>query len=313
MPSPLPLALEGVRHTYGDRPALDGVTLDVRAGELFGLLGPNGGGKTTLLRVVTGLLAPEGGTARVFGHDTVREPAAVRGRLGVVFQQVALDAELTVRENLRFHGALVGLRGAALEARVGEVLAAFELADRAGDRVKTLSGGLARRADLARGLLHRPPLLLLDEPTTGLDPTARRDLWDALARLRREEGTTMVVATHLMEEAERCDRVGILSAGRLVALGAPADLRADLGGEALWLDSRQPDALCQRLGEALGLAARPVGASILVETEDAPADLARVLAACGDLVEAATVRRPTLDDVFAARTGMAPPPEGVPA
>jgi ABC-2 type transport system ATP-binding protein len=313
MPSPLPLALDGVRHAYGDRHALDGVTLDVRAGELFGLLGPNGGGKTTLLRVVTALLAPDEGSARVFGHDTVREPAAVRQRLGVVFQQVALDAELTLRENLRFHGALVGLRGAALDARVGEVLAAFGLADRAGDRVKTLSGGLARRADLARGLLHRPPLLLLDEPTTGLDPTARRDLWDALARLRREEGTTVVVATHLMEEAEGCDRVGILSAGRLVALGAPANLRADLGGEALWLDTRRPDALRQRLADTLGLEARPVGAALLVETSDAPGDLARVLDACGDLVAAATVRRPTLDDVFAARTGARPLPEEVPA
>src|SRR5690606_36528757 len=187
-------------------------------GELFGLLGPNGGGKTSLLRIVTTLMPPGAGRVLVFGHDVVAEPEAVRRAPGVGFQQPALDAELTVREHLRFHGAPVGLRGPALDTRIAELLEMFGLAERAGDRVKTLSGGLTRRTDLARGLLHRPPLLLLDEPTTGLDPGARRDLWAALDALLRRDGTTQVVATHLMDEAERCDRVGILDRGRLVAL-----------------------------------------------------------------------------------------------
>ena len=308
-----PLAVGDLAHRYGEYPALGGVSFEVAPGELFGLLGPNGGGKTTLFRIVTTLMPPTSGTAEVFGHDTVRSPAAVRRSLGVVFQQPALDAELTVRENLRFHGALVGLGGEVLDDRIGSLLGVFGLADRAEDRVRTLSGGLARRADLARGLLHRPALLLLDEPTTGLDPTARRELWAALTRLRRDEGTTLLVATHLMEEAERCDRVGILDRGRLVALGTPTDLTAELGDETLWLESDDPDALAAALHAQLGLASRLVGRTVLVEAGDAPAVLARVYAAFPERITSATVRRPTLDDVFAARTGAAFVPDADPA
>ena len=302
---PSALAVHALAHAYGDHPALGGVSFEVAPGELFGLLGPNGGGKTTLFRIVTTLMPPSSGTAEVFGHDTAAEPSAVRRALGVVFQQPALDAELTVRENLRFHGALVGLGGGALDERIRALLDAFGLSERTNDRVKTLSGGLTRRADLARGLLHNPALLLLDEPTTGLDPTARRELWNALARLRREEGTTVVVATHLMEEAERCDRVGILDRGRLVALGAPAALTAELGDETLWLESDDPEALAAALHTQLGLEARRVGSAVLVEADDPAGLLARVYAAFPGRIVSATVRRPTLDDVFAARTGTA--------
>ncbi|MEM1041508.1 MAG: ABC transporter ATP-binding protein [Bacteroidota bacterium] len=297
------LAICDLAHAYGEHRALDGLSFEVQPGELFGLLGPNGSGKTTLFRIVTTLMPPSGGSATVDGYGTTEDPTAVRRRLGVVFQQPALDAELTVRENLRFHGVLVGLGGAALDDRIAALLGHFGLSDRTDDRVKTLSGGLARRADLARGLLHRPPLLLLDEPTTGLDPTARRELWAALGRLRRDEGTTVVVATHLMDEAERCDRVAILDRGRLVALGAPGALAADLGDETLWLESDRPEALADALDTRFGLASRRIGDAVLVEAEDAPEALARVYAALPDLVESATVRRPTLDDVFAARTG----------
>ena len=282
--------------------ALDEVSFDVRPGERFGLLGPNGGGKTTLFRLISTLMRPSAGRVSVFGDDAQARPAAVRRRLGVIFQQPALDGALTVRENLRFHGALVGVKGAALETRIDEVLAAFSIADRQGDAVKTLSGGLQRRADLARGLLHSPALLLLDEPTTGLDPIARRELWDALDRLQRTEKTTVVVATHLMEEAARCDRVGILDHGRLVALGPPARLTADLGGETLWLDSDEPAALQADLQAQLGLASQRVGKSVLVDSGDPAALLPRVYAAFGDRLTAATVRRPTLEDVFVAVT-----------
>ena len=299
------LAVRDLAHSYGAHRALAGLSFEVRPGELFGLLGPNGGGKTTLFRVVTTLMPPSAGSAAVLGHDTVAEPEAVRRNLGVVFQQPALDAELTVRENLRFHGVLVGLGGAALDARIGALLDVFGLADRATDRVKTLSGGLTRRADLARGLLHRPALLLLDEPTTGLDPTARRDLWAALARLRRDEGTTIVVATHLMEEAARCDRVAILDRGHLVALGEPDTLTAELGDETLWLESKDAAALAAALRDQFGLESRLVGSAVMVEADDAPAVLARVYATFPAQIDSATVRRPTLDDVFAARTGTA--------
>ena len=308
-PTPPALSVDAVTHRYagakragGAVVALDDVSFAVASGERFGLLGPNGGGKTTLFRLVSTLMRPTAGRVSVFGDDAQASPAAVRQKLGVIFQQPALDGALTVRENLRFHGALVGVRGAALEARIDEVLAAFSLADRQADAVKTLSGGLQRRTDLARGLLHRPRLLLLDEPTTGLDPVARRELWDALDRLQRTEQTTVVVATHLMEEAARCDRVGILDHGRLAAIGPPDRLTADLGGETLWLDTDAPDQLATDLQTQLGLASRRVGKSVLVEHDDPAALLPRVYAAFGDRLTAATVRRPTLEDVFIAVT-----------
>src|SRR5690606_12995216 len=212
------LTAEGVTHRYGAHVALREVTFSVAPGERFALLGPNGGGKTTLFRLAATLMRPSEGRVTVFGHDTAGAPAAVRRRLGVIFQQPALDRELTVRESLRAHAALVGVPRAEVGARAAGGRGPLGQDGHAGPRRQALPGGLARRTDLARGLLHRPALLLLDEPTTGLDPAARRDLWDALDALLRRDGTTQVVATHLMDEAERCDRVGILDRGRLVAL-----------------------------------------------------------------------------------------------
>ena len=294
------LDVRGLRHTYArsEAPALDGVSLRVAPGERVALLGPNGGGKTTLFRVATALLAPDAGTAHVFGHDVARDAAAARARLGVVFQTPALDGVLTVRENLGTHGALAGLRGAARRAATDEALAAVDLTDRAETRVAALSGGLARRADLARVLLSKPALLLLDEPTVGLDPTARRDLWAALDALRAG-GTAQLVATHLLDEAEACDRVVVLDRGRVVAEGTPDALKARLGADALWLDTPDAAALAARLHPRLD--ARTVGRRVLVVADDPAALLPAVYAEPG--VSGATVRRPTLDDVFAAATG----------
>ena len=303
----LALDVRNVGHTYAgtECPALDDVTLTVGPGERVALLGPNGGGKTTLFRIVTTLLRPDLGTASVFGHDVTREGAAARARLGVVFQSTALDGVLTVRENLGVHGALAGLRGDTLKARTAEALAAVGLTDRAQARIASLSGGLARRADLARVLLHEPALLLLDEPTVGLDPTARRDLWDALDSLRAsrdgQPGTAQLVATHLLDEAEACDRVVILDRGRVVAQGTPDALKARLGSDALWLDTPDAPALAARLREARTLDARAVGRRVLVVADDPASLLSSVYAEAG--VTGATVRRPSLDDVFAATTG----------
>ncbi len=290
---------------YGDFVALDDVTFEVAIGERFGLLGPNGGGKTTLFRLVSTLMEPSQGTVSVFGEDVSKNPSSTRKRLGVVFQHTALDDELTVRENLKTHAALLGVSGAESSGRIDSVLAILGITDRAKDRVKTLSGGLARRTDLARGLLHRPDLLLLDEPTSGLDPTARRDLWDVLDQLRRSSGSTQIVATHMMDEADRCDRIGILDRGSLVAIGHPEGLKAELGAETLWLESADPEAVQHILKSQLDLSSRLIGRSVLVDV-DVPANaLPAIYASADSLIRAASVRKPTLEDVFVACTGHA--------
>jgi ABC-2 type transport system ATP-binding protein len=292
-----------VTHRYGERVALRDVSFRVATGALFGLLGPNGGGKTTLFRILSTLVRPTEGSAYVLGADASAQPGAVRRNLGVIFQQPALDDELTILENLRCHGALYGLSGSALAARMDQLLAAFDLTDRRHDRVKTLSGGLQRRADLVRGLLHAPPLLLLDEPTTGLDPAARQAFWQTLGRLRRREGTTMLVATHLMEEAEGCDVVGILDRGRLVALDTPDALRAALGGETLWLETEDPRALADHVQAQLGLDARVIDTRVQISHPEAHTLLPTLYEAFEDRIGSATVRRPTLEDVFMIHAG----------
>ncbi len=297
------LAVSSVTHKYGNLVALDEVSFDVAEGERFGLLGPNGGGKTTLFRLISTLMEPTAGSVSLLGKDVSRNPSAVRKRLGVVFQHTALDDELTVQENLKTHAALVGVNRQEARSRIRDVLDALGLADRSNDRVKKLSGGLARRTDLARGLLHRPDLLLLDEPTTGLDPVARRELWDALDRLRRENTTTQIVATHMMDEAERCDRIGILDRGSLVSIGTPDELKSKLGAETLWVESAEPELMQHHLKSQLNLTSRLVGRSVLVDV-DKPADaLPAIYESAGELISAASVRKPTLEDVFATVTG----------
>jgi len=301
--------IQGVTHRYGEHVALRDVTLEVTPGALYGLLGPNGSGKTTLFRILSTLMPPSEGGAHVFGLDTGTSPEAVRRRLGVVFQEEALDDALTVRENLRFQGALYGLHGAERRDRIDELLRRLDVAARIDDTVADLSGGLRRRVDLARGLLHRPDLLLLDEPTTGLDPGARRAFWAAVERLREEEGTTLLLATHLMDEAERCDRVGILSDGSLVADGAPSALKAELGDETLWLESDAPGALRDRIDAQFGIPTRIVGSVVQVAPSDPAACLASLYEALAPRIRSATIRTPTLEDVFMVHAGVVPEDE----
>lgn len=298
--------IRGVTHRYGGHRALRDVTLQVAPGTLYGLLGPNGSGKTTLFRILSTLMPPSEGRARVFGMDTTQRPDAVRERIGVVFQDEALDEALTVRENLRFQAGLYGLHGAARQERIEALLGRLGVADRADDPVEELSGGLRRRADLARGLLHRPDLLLLDEPTSGLDPAARRTFWTAVERLQETEGTTLLLATHLMDEAERCDRVGILSGGTLVTSGAPNTLKGELGDETLWLDTESPGLLRDRIEAQFGVSTRIVGSVVQVASSDPPAFLSSLYEAMGDRIRSATIRTPTLEDVFMVHAGVSP-------
>jgi ABC-2 type transport system ATP-binding protein len=309
MDSPPAVDIQGVTHRYGDHVALRDVTLRVSPGTLYGLLGPNGSGKTTLFRVLSTLMPPSEGRAHVFGENPAQSPDAVRRRLGVVFQDEALDEALTVRENLRVQAALYGLHGADRRDRIDDLLRRLDVADRVDDAVGTLSGGLRRRVDLARGLLHRPDLLLLDEPTTGLDPGARRAFWAAIDTLRAAEGTTLLLATHLMDEAERCDRVGILSDGRLVADDTPAALKAELGDETIWLETDAPTTLRDRIDAQFGVPTRIVGSVVQVAPPDPPAFLPALYETLGAHISSATIRTPTLEDVFMVHAEAAPGPD----
>lgn len=285
--------------------ALDGVSLTVARGELFGLLGPNGGGKTTLFRILSTLLPQTSGTARVMGHDLPAAQAAARAAIGVVFQAPSLDRFLTVEENLRHQGHLYGLRGAPLRARIDACLGLVGMNDRRGATAGVLSGGQKRRVELAKGLLHEPGLLLLDEPTTGLDPGARHDLWDHLAKLR-DGGITGLVTTHLLEEAERCDRIAILDRGRIVALGTPEELRASVGGDVVTAVPRAAsrlDALRKSVEDCFKVQARSVGGAIHVETKDGASLAHDLLRGFGRDVSSVTVGKPTLEDVFMRATG----------
>src|SRR5882672_8865134 len=245
------LAVETLTHRYGERVALNKVSFEVPKGEIFGLLGPNGGGKTTLFRILSTLVRPTSGSASILGLDLLRDTAALRSRIGVVFQAPSLDKKLRVRENLAHQGHLYGLAGSALRGRIDHLLIEFNLRDRAHDLVETLSGGLQRRVEIAKSLLHRPELLLLDEPSTGLDPGARIDLWQTLYRLRDQQDVTILLTTHLMEEAARCDRVAILDRGRIVASGTPEALRAEIGGEVVSARTKDATSLGERIATTL--------------------------------------------------------------
>jgi len=292
--------------SFGERRALDGISLEVQRGELFCLLGPNGGGKSTLFRVLATLLLPDSGTATIAGHDVVTAAAKVRARLGVVFQSPSLDGKLSILENLRCGGALYGLRGAELESRITEATKALNLTDRLHDLVETLSGGLQRRAEIAKCLLIRPEVLLLDEPSTGLDPGARLDLWAALEQLRSEHGVTALCTTHLMEEAARADRVGIVSAGKLVALGTPEELTAAIGGDVISLgvsNETGADQLATTITAKTGIPASVVEGEVRIEHAEAYAFAAKLAGEFPKEITSLRIARPTLEDVFIARTG----------
>ena len=297
------MAVRDLKRSYGDLEALAGVSLEVQRGEIFGLLGPNGGGKTTLLRILATLLLPNSGNAAVFGTDVERDPNAVRRRIGVVFQSKHVDGKLTAAENLRHHGHLYGIRGRQLQDRIRQSLTKFGLTDRKADRVETFSGGLRRRLELAKGLLHRPGLLLLDEPTTGLDPGARRELWDYLSQLRGQDNLTVVLSTHLLDEAERCDRLAILHQGRIVATGSPDALKSEIGAEVILVETPAPEQILPQLKQRFAVEASVIGGKVRFEHPRGHEFIPQLVEAFPGEIQSATVSKPTLEDVFLHRTG----------
>jgi len=290
-------------HRYGEVAALAGLTLEIRAGEFFAIVGPNGGGKSTLFRILSTLMSVQAGEVRVLGLPLPAEEAAVRLKIGVVFQSAGVDKQLTVAENLWHQGVLYGLWGQTLSQRQSEAIAQLGLEEKAHDLVGTLSGGMQRRVELAKALLHRPELLLLDEPTTGLDPAARADFWEWIDQLRKREEMTVVFTSHLLEEADRADRVAILHEGKLVACDSPDALRAEIGEETMQITARQPEQLAEDVRRQFELPAQVVDGEVRVEHPQPSLLIARLVEAFPGRIDAIRVGRPTLADVFLARTG----------
>jgi len=304
---------EGITKHFDDITAVNNITLEVKPGELFGLLGPNGAGKTTLINLLSTMTAPSGGSATVWDYDVVTQASTVRKNIGVVFQDTTLDDRLTGRENLDLHGRFYGLDSKTRKLRIEEVLTLVGLSDRADAIVKTYSGGMMRRLEIARGLMHHPRVLFLDEPTLGLDPQTRRHIWDYIKTLNKKEGVTIVLTTHYMEEADNlCDRIAIIDHGKIVALDTPQNLKNMLGGDVITLEVENPDdieKLCkvyEKNGSSSTISC--TDNRIFITIKDGERQIPHILALASDAsipIPSVNLRKPTLDDVFLHHTGRA--------
>jgi len=299
------IVVENLVRTFDDFTAVDGVSFQVEAGELFGFLGPNGAGKTTTISILCTLLGLSGGSARVAGYDVTTQRDDVRRNIGLVFQEITLDDYLTAAENLRFHGILYGIAPSEVKARMDPLLEMVGLSDRADQQVRFFSGGMKRRLEIARGLLHMPRVLFLDEPTIGLDPQTRIHIWDYVDELRARENVTMFLTTHYMDEAERCDRIGIIDQGKIVAIDTPAALKASVGADIITLITADDPAARAELEAGLGIDVEETPDGLVVRVVDGEAFVPRIFSTLKVGVRSINVRRPSLDDVFLKYTGRA--------
>jgi ABC-2 type transport system ATP-binding protein len=305
------IEVKDLLRSFNGLTAVNRISFEVKEGEIFGFLGPNGAGKTTTINMLCTLLRPSGGTALVSGYDIRNSAAEVRRCIGLIFQDPSLDDRLTGKENLRFHAMLYNVERKRYEQRARELLAMVELEEKAGERVRTYSGGMKRRLEIARGLLHRPRVLFLDEPTIGLDPQTRRHIWDYLVRLREKERITMFMTTHYMDEAEHCDRIAIIDRGKIIALDTPDSLKSMVGGDIITLQTSDNARAGEVLHNRLGINTRPgPRQQLIVELSEGDRYVPRIVAILSGentplQVESVNLRRPTLDDVFLKLTGRA--------
>ncbi len=297
------IRVENLQKRFGEVEAVRGVDFDVQVGETFGFLGPNGAGKSTTINMLCTLLRPTGGRAEVAGFDVVAQRNDVRREIGLVFQDTTLDTYLSAAQNLRFHGQLYGVPADRLEVRMRQVLELVGLWDRREKDVETFSGGMKRRLEIARGLLHSPRVLFLDEPTVGLDPQTRASIWEYLDELRHQESLTIFLTTHYMDEAEHCDRIAIMDAGQIVALDTPQALKAAIGTDRIRLEIDDEAAAAAAIKRQFGLEASMAGGALVLQVPDGEHFVPKLLADLGVPVRSVNVTRPTLDDVFMSFTG----------
>lgn len=297
------ITVENLTHTYDTRCALDHVNFSVSRGEVVGFLGPNGSGKTTLFKILSTLITPTEGVINVFGHDIHTEQKSIRKLLGVVFQRPALDVKLTVIENLRHQGHLYGLIGRQLNHRINELLIQFNLNDRKKDLVEELSGGLQRRVEIAKALLHSPQVLLLDEPSSGLDIEVRRQLSEYFSNLAQNEDISILLTTHIMDEADECNRVAILDEGRLVALGTPDELKSKIGGDVVSVETRDSESLSNAIEDKFDVSTTITEDFIHIESTRANEFIKDIMVAFPDDILSVRLSKPTLEDVFIKLTG----------
>ncbi len=295
--------VEQLKRNYGKVEAVKGISFDVYPGEVFGFLGPNGAGKTTTISMLCTLLKPTAGKATIAGYDIAHQRSEVRESIGLVFQDPSLDDRLTAEENLRFHATVYGLPPAISQARRDELLRMVDLYDRKDSPVRTFSGGMKRRLEIARGLLHYPRVLFLDEPTIGLDPQTRLHLWTYILNLRQQKQITMFMTTHYMDEAENCDRIAIMDHGKIVALDTPANLKSMVGGDVIRLKTSDNALAAQQIREQFGVEPREVKDELIVEIANGEELVPRLVEKLTARIASISVRRPTLDDVFIKLTG----------
>jgi ABC-2 type transport system ATP-binding protein len=299
------LVVQDLVYTYPNQksPALNHLSLRVRSESIFGILGPNGGGKSTTFKILSTLMIPQSGTVDIYGVNVVKSPGQVRSLLGVVFQSPALDKKLTVEENLLHHGHLYGMKGRPLEEKTEFLLKRLGLWEKRKDKTENLSGGQKRRLEITKSLIHNPKILILDEPTTGLDPIARREVWNYLKFLRESEGMTILVTTHLLEEAEDCDEIALIDQGRVICEGRPSQLRHDLGGEVVTMRTPQNQELVKEICERFDVVPLVLGNEVRVKPSQMGTFLNFLVSDVNSDLDSFTVGKPTLEDLFIEKTG----------
>jgi ABC-2 type transport system ATP-binding protein len=297
------IQVEQLTKKYGDITAVDDISFDVEEGSIFGFLGPNGAGKTTTINVLCTLLSPTSGKAFIAGHDCMREPSEVRKAIGIVFQDTTLDKDLTAYENLIFHAYLYDVPKSEMKERVEGVLKFAELFDRRNDLVKKFSGGMKRRLEVARGLIHQPRVLFLDEPTLGLDPQSRNNLWESITKLPKSRNVTIFMTTHYMEEAEVCDRIAIIDNGKIIVIGTPEELKKTIGGDVVSLSTTDNVNVKSDIERLFNLSVSEKGNDLYMTCSRGDTCIPELIRTLGDKVTSVRVQRPSLNDVFLKLTG----------